>query len=395
MPGAIVSCVLITILTALLAWFSGHMTVDPVLRTLYFAVLFAAFQTIRRREPSLDTTSFRLVVSGFLVLTLGFAAAAILRLSNPHGIDYLTMLLCECFEHGAVFLIGVSLITYGILLSLPALVESYRLLQQDYVKTRGQLRKVASSHSRMELRVVEAERFRALGELAAGVAHDLRNPLTIVKTAAEALTRKQRSPEFIEEHSQVIQRNVERAERTITALLDFGKPRELTKREHDLSELVAEAVTLVRPEARRRKIEIQLVDGDATPVITDHKLLGQALLNLLLNALQASDEDSLVLVRTRAFHWTNGSLAAIFVEDRGSGLQSTDRTQLFHPFFTTKDGGTGLGLLSCRRILDDLGGNIGLFPRLRGGARAVVILPTIHCLHSTGSLTTTGAVTLQ
>ena len=372
-PGSMTSCVLITVLTILLAAFSSHPTIDPVLRTLYFAVLFVAFHTIRHREPSLNTTAFRLVELGFFVLTLGFSAFAVLRLTNLESQSTLFLLLSQTFERGAVFLLGVSLITYGILLSLPTLVESYRVLRQNYVE-------VKHSHRRMERRIVEADRYRSLGELAAGVAHDLRNPLTIVKTATKALARKARSPEVVAEHSRVIARNVEKAERTIAALLDLGKPRALTLRRHLLGELVAEVVTLVKPEARRREVQLVHERSVVPEIETDQKLLGQALLNLVLNALQASDSSQTVVVKTRCFELGCEEFAAIVVEDRGSGLQAADRSKLFSPFFTTKDEGTGLGLLSCRRILDDLGGSIGLFPRYRGGSRAILLLPR----HPTG-----------
>ncbi|MEE9125666.1 MAG: ATP-binding protein, partial [Planctomycetota bacterium] len=115
--------------------------------------------------------------------------------------------------------------------------------------------------------------------------------------------------------------------------------------------------------------------GPDVRVETDPKLLLRALLNLLLNALHASEKGSRVRLRVREFHLGDSKMAAIAVEDRGTGLSGDVRQRLFTPFFTTKEQGTGLGLLSCRRILDDLGGRIGLFPRNWRGARAVILLP--------------------
>lgn len=374
-PGSRTSCALITVLTVLLAAFASHEQIDPVLRTLYFAVLFAAFHAIRRREASLDTPAIRLVEMGFFVLTLGFSASAVMRLTGLEDDSHLSFLLSQCFSRGAVFLLGVSLITYGILLSMPALVESYRILRRDYDRAQGQLEEVTHSHRRMEQRMVEADRYHALGELAAGVAHDLRNPLTIIKTASESMARKGHDDDAYEEHCRVIGRNVDKAERTISALLDIGKPRQPSSRPHDLHHLIAEVIALVRPEAEHRCIEIVHHRSGRLLLNTDQKLFVQALLNLVLNALQASTGGSTVTLRTRCFRFGDVPLAATLVEDRGSGLQATDCSKLFSPFFTTKQGGTGLGLLSCRRILEDLGGNIGLFARQSGGARAVVLLP--------------------
>ncbi|MCB9889989.1 MAG: HAMP domain-containing histidine kinase [Planctomycetes bacterium] len=372
-PGSQITCLAITLLTVMLAMYSGHPEIDPVLRTLYFVVLFSAFHAIRRREPVLDSAALRLVTLGFLVLALGFTASAAVRLSGraSHA-GWLE--LGESCERGGVFLLGVSLITYGILLTMPALAESYRVLRREFAATQGELREVVRRHHHMESRILEVERYRALGELAAGVAHDLRNPLTIVKTAAEALSRKPRGATEVAEHCAVISRNIERAERTIAALLDLGKPRSLSLREHDLGRVAGEAVALIRPEARRRRITLeQMPSPSPIAVQTDQRLLSQALINLLLNALQATPAGGHVTVRTRAAD--RGRLAVIAIEDRGSGMAPEDRSKLFSPFFTTKEGGTGLGLLSCRRVLDELGGSIELFPRQRGGARAVVVLP--------------------
>jgi signal transduction histidine kinase len=114
--------------------------------------------------------------------------------------------------------------------------------------------------------------------------------------------------------------------------------------------------------------------GDAG-AMADRELLLQVLLNLVLNAAQASPEGGTVVVRARPFGQGAHAQTAIAVEDRGQGLSPEVRRHLFTPFFTTRTGGTGLGLLSSRRLIDDMHGRLGLFPRARGGARALVLLP--------------------
>ena len=370
MPGTLTSCFLVTVMTIMLAVFADHPKVDPVLRPLYFALLFGAFAAVRRREKKLAGLAFRLVEMGFFVLTIGFATASVLRLQGMAASPYVVHM-----ERGAIFLLGLSTVCYGIILVVPDLLENYGGLREKHAHTRGQLHRVTLSHDRMERRIVDVEAHRALGELAAGVAHDLRNPLTIVKATAESMARKERTHAEVDEHVQIITRNIEKAERTIAALLNLGKPRELALRDASLHELLAEVTALIAVQYRDKGVQLIQEPGSDVRVETDPKLLLRALLNLVINALHASEKGSRVRLRVREFHLGDSRMAAIVVEDRGTGLSREVRQRLFTPFFTTKEEGTGLGLLSCRRILDDLGGRIGLFPRNWRGTRAVILLP--------------------
>lgn len=370
MPGTIASCFVVTLLTVALAAFAGHPQMDAVLRPCYFALLYGAFTAIRRREARLAGVAFRLVEMGFLVLTLGFTTASVLRLLGLPNSPYVVHM-----ERGTIFLLGLSTVSYGIILFVPDLLENYGGLRKSHARTRGQLEQVTRSHDRMERRIVDAEGHRALGELAAGVAHDLRNPLTVVKASAEFLARKKPGSEKIHEHVQVINRNIEKAERTIAALLNLGRPRDLTFKPTSLLEVIAEVTALIAVQYRHKGVRLAQPTGSDIQVETDPKLLLRALLNLLLNALQASEKGATVQIKVREFRFAHGSMAALAVEDRGVGLTEEARRRLFTPFFTTKQEGTGLGLLSCRRILDDLRGRIGLFPRQERGARALLLLP--------------------
>lgn len=373
-PGGLVSFFLLTVLTVLIALFAENEEIDPVLRPLYFAVLFSFFYAIGREQPEIRGLPFRLIERGFFVLTLGFSTAAAMRTLEISFDNEIDSLLLTTLERGAVFLLGTSLISYGIMLWIPQLLQSQRVLRERYDRTQGKLVLSETARSRMEQRFVEADRLHALGELAAGVAHDLRNPLAIIKGAASSLAQPNRTPAELTEHTDVICRNIDRAERTIASLLDLGRPRELSKRPVIFDRVVRDVLRLVEVESRR--FDVRVLRGCEPGVVgdADPKLLGQVLLNLVLNAMQASPEHSEVRVRARSFCLDGHELAVLAVEDRGHGIQPTVRSSLFTPFFTTKPGGTGLGLLSSRKIVDDLGGKIGLFPRTRGGARSVLVL---------------------
>jgi signal transduction histidine kinase len=370
--GITASCLLLTVLVVLLAAFADQPQLDAVLRPLYFALLFSFFHAIGRRQPEIAVLPFRLIQSGFAVLTLGSTAAVVVRgldlAQEPDGV------VLTALERGAVFLLGLTLISYGILLWIPSLLESRRVLRQRYDATRGALRLSERARVRMEERFVEADRLHALGELAAGIAHDLRNPLAIVRAAAASLASRPRTPADLDEHTAVIVRNVDKAERTIAALLDLGKPRSLTLQPVDLDALLAEIIALVSVESRRRAIALERRGETGLTAHADHKQLVQVLLNLVLNAIQAGTEGTTIGLRTRGTSVGGMQRIALAVEDRGTGIDPAQRDKLFAPFFTTKREGTGLGLLSCRRLLNDLGGQVDLYPRRRGGTRALVLL---------------------
>ena len=372
-PGTLTSTVLITLLTVLLALCADYPQVDAVLRPLYFAVLFGFFHSIGRRQRSIRVLPFRLIVTGFGVLTLGSATSTVISLSGMEPSQFLDLLTVS-LDRGAVFLLGLSLISYGIVLWVPHLLQSERILSHNYSVTKGELRRSEKARSTLEDHFVDADRLRALGELAAGIAHDLRNPLTIVKATAESLARRPRKQEEIVEHIRVIDRNLDKAERTIAALLDLGRPRSFEPRNVDLDQTVAEVLSLTSVQTRRLKIGLVQRGTRGIMVMADPKMLIQAVLNLILNALQASHPGGEIQVVTRTCSIGEG-FGVLAVADRGVGIDPEDRPRLFTPFFTTKSDGTGLGLLSTRRVANEMGGRFGLYPRTAGGARAVLLLP--------------------
>jgi signal transduction histidine kinase len=371
---AIPSCAILTVLTVLLAFTSTLPRIDAAVRPLYFALLFGFFRNIGAHHRQIRGRALRLIEAGFLVLTLAATATAALMLAPSLLPDALQELRWT-FDRGAIYLLGLSLVAYGLILWLPQVLEAHRLLSADYQQTRGELVVAEDARTRMELRMVEADRLGLLGELASGVAHDLRNPLAIIKGTAESLRRKARSADEVAEHGLVITRSVEKADRTIQSLIDLGRPRQGKPTVLRLGDLVREVLELVQVEGRRRKIQFTVSERDDGAAFADRAYLCQALLNLVLNAMQVSNDGRTVAIHCRSFTLRGHSFAAVAVADQGPGLPAAVRAQLFTPFFTTRQGGTGLGLLSCRRILVEMGGRLGLVPRRRGGARAIAVLP--------------------
>lgn len=371
LPGARVSCALLTVFTILLAWPSPPTDLPVLVRPGYFALLFCFFWRTGRDYPELRSQAMRLVRSGFFVLWLSFTVGAVIHLAELEPLHAGFAYLRAVCERGAMFLLGTTLISYGLMLWIPQVLHSHRRLGEDVVRAE-------TTQSKLEERLIDADRRGLLAELAATIAHDLRNPLAIVKGTAESLCRKSRTPAEIEAHTDVIRRNIEKADRTIAALIDLGRPRAGEPTNCAATEILDEVAALVRVEANRRQITIDVVaDRSVTPPVlrADRTLLAQALLNLVLNAMQATSGSGRIVLRARSWRNAHGVRTVLAIEDRGGGLPPTVRDHLFTPFFTTKPTGTGLGLSSCRRIAKELGGTLGLYPRHRGGARALVSLP--------------------
>lgn len=376
LPGARTSCALLTLLTLLLAWPNPPTVFAVLARPAYFALLTWFFWRARAASPVLHSQPMRLICFGFLVLWLGYTLAALIHVSDLEMDHAAAIYLRETCERGAWFLLGTTLISYGLMLWIPEVVRSHRLLAEHSARQQGELQRSETARSHLEDRLIEADRLAMLGELAASVAHDLRNPLTIVKSTAESLCRRPRTQDEVAAHTDVIRRNIDKADKTIESLIDLAKPKQLAPVDTDATTALSEVQDLLHVEANRRAIELAVRPpaGSTQVVWADRTLLAQALMNLVLNALQASSPEGEVVLEARSF----GDHVALTVSDRGTGLPEAVRASLFQPFFTTKASGTGLGLVSCRRIAKELGGELRLYPRRRGGARAVLWLPSTN-----------------
>ncbi len=374
-PAATATCGLLTALTIACTFFPAHDSVTPCLRSLYTATLYVCFVVIRRRSALPRALSFRLVENGFLLLTACFAIGAGVRLmrvkADPEFIERTLIAL----EQGPGFLLGVSLLSYGIVLLIAELLTQHARLQDVHAATAGEL--VSSEHARrgMEQRLLEAEALRAVGELAAGVAHDLRNPLAVVKAAVDGL-HASADPATAQAHRErfaVITRNLARADATIEALLDVGRTQSATPAPVLLHELCADAIDIVAILAEQRGVVVRCDVRPGVTLAVERAATQRALVNLLNNALEASKPAGVVLLRARVSR-RGVPRVWLAIEDRGVGLP-LQRQRLFRPFFTTKKRGTGLGLLSARRILTAMGGSVRLYARHLGGARALISIP--------------------
>lgn len=216
------------------------------------------------------------------------------------------------------------------------------------------------------------DQLRGAGELAAGMAHEVRNPLASIKGAAERLRRGTPAETERVELLRILEVESVRLDGVVRDFLSYARPAPLVQTEADLNAVVSETAGLVGPTAQKRNVRIELhLDPELVPQHMDPAKIKQALLNLLLNAVQASPDGAPVTITTRRA----GRQTEVLVRDLGAGLPEEVQKALFTPFATTKEGGTGLGLPIARQILEAHGGEITLNGVSEGGTLARIVLP--------------------
>ena len=217
------------------------------------------------------------------------------------------------------------------------------------------------------------EKLAALGGLAAGVAHEIRNPLSSIKGMASYLGSKFDEKSADREAADVMIREVDRLNRVVGELLEFARPPGLQSKETDINELLRHSVKLVQKEAEAKNMEIrlELSEGPFTGFI-DPDRFSQCLLNLFINALQAMESNGTLTVRSLPNE--NGAIA-VQIQDTGPGIKGENMAKIFDPYFTTKAKGTGLGLAIAHKIVEAHGGRIAVKNAPEGGALFSIHIP--------------------
>jgi signal transduction histidine kinase len=241
---------------------------------------------------------------------------------------------------------------------------------------------VTLQNSQVYERMKERERLAALGQMAAGLAHEIRNPLGSIKGAAQYLqpVGQADADPGTKEFLDIIVEEVDRLNKIVSQFLDYARPYRGDQKPLDVNEVVRRTLQLIEKDAAGAKVEIvsALFDG-LPPVRADAEQLRQVFLNLSLNALQAMSQGGRLQVSTSLRRSTRRGAAAAFLEirfrDNGVGIPANDLKSLFIPFFTTKEKGTGLGLPISQRIIENHGGTIEVRSQPGSGATFTVLLP--------------------
>lgn len=228
------------------------------------------------------------------------------------------------------------------------------------------------------------DRLSMLGTLAAGLAHEIKNPLGGIKGATQLLSMELSENGALVEYTQIMIREVERINSIIDELMNLGNPRPLEIGDVDLTRILGDIVLLQREAARDQDIAFCMkLDPSIPPVQGDTHLLSRLFLNLIKNAREAVDREGTVTVETRispSYQLTGADHRAslmvdIRISDSGCGIAQEELERIFTPYFTTKTGGSGLGLAICQKIIEDHNGLLKIESAPGQGTSMTVSLP--------------------
>jgi signal transduction histidine kinase len=310
--------------------------------------------------------------SGVAWWTLGFHSVSLLSLawvldglSRPGPLPLLTLTIMTWVTWASSSLAG----------SLRAAGEELARLNDELARAHDELERRVEERTgalrASQAKVIQQEKMAAFGLLAAGIAHEVGNPLAALSSLVQMLQR--RGPDaYTAGKLDLAGRQLQRIERTIRELVDFSRPASSQVSRVRMAEVVEEALGIAKFYQRTKQRSITTdFPADLPPVVGMRDYLIQVVLNLVLNAIDATEEQGRIHVQAHV----EDQWLILSVEDDGRGISLADRCRLFQPFFTTKPHGTGLGLFVSRQILEDMSGQLGYRSETGQGSTFVIRIP--------------------
>ncbi|MGJ7920274.1 two-component system sensor histidine kinase NtrB [Neobacillus sp. LXY-4] len=217
------------------------------------------------------------------------------------------------------------------------------------------------------------DKLATVGELATGIAHEIRNPLAIIKMIEQTMRSELKENKDAILELKVIDEEVERANKVIKSLMEFGKPSKNEKNSYCLNEIIEDVQIIVNKYTMQHLVKIDFEKGEIPNANVDKEQLKQAFVNLIFNAVDAMPQGGELLISTE---YLPEKWIKVVFQDNGEGIAEDNMEKIYSPFFTTKDEGTGLGLSIVHRIIEDHGGIIKVTSKLGKGTRFELLFPT-------------------
>jgi two-component system sensor histidine kinase HydH len=222
--------------------------------------------------------------------------------------------------------------------------------------------------------VETSRRLASLGRLAAGIAHEIRNPLSSIKGFATYFKERYRDNPDDQKTSEIMIQEVDRLNRVITQLLEFARPPVVQKKRASLQTLIQHSLRMIERQASAKQIQIvSHLPSEIEEVEVDPDGINQVLLNLYLNAVEAMNQGGTLSVSLSSDK--DSGRVRIAVSDTGAGISKQDMEHIFDPYFTTRQSGTGLGLAIVHKIIEAHGGEVRVESGVGRGTTVTVLLP--------------------
>jgi len=233
----------------------------------------------------------------------------------------------------------------------------------QYIKT---IHDLSEENRRLFRSLLQADKLAALGTLSAGMAHEIKNPLSSIKGMTQVLEENLNDPDFILKFQDIVPRQIDRINGLIEKLLKSGQPQGLSLAEVDLNRVIEDVLGLIEAQCRKQGVTLVKQLSAVPRIMGDAEQLSQALMNLALNALQAMPAGGTLTIGS----WRQGAeLVGVEVGDTGTGIPEEKLDRIFDPFFTSRDEGTGMGLAVVYRVIKEHGGEIQVESRVGKGTR--------------------------
>jgi nitrogen-specific signal transduction histidine kinase len=363
----------------LVTWLPGRGRIYCVLIKTLLATLLLG----HTEELGINSNYYQIYYLPIITAAIYFDLAGSLLWSAFSSLAYCSFLLPALEEYELtpesaallairiVFFFLVAVLVNRFVVESRQQVERYKVLSETLEETNRQLQ-------RAEQEARRSERLAALGQLSAGLAHEIRNPLGVIKGSAEMLTKKLRDAKPLEsELASYISSEVNRLNSLVARFLDFARPQHLELRPQRISEIVDHALDSVENQMANVRVRVERDYAAGIPDIpADRQLCEQVFVNLILNAFEAMQDQGGVLQLSIAPETSHGQPGVgVSVKDTGLGVPTELREQIFNPFFTSKKEGVGLGLSIVAKIVDDHRGSIRLASSSETGADFHVFLP--------------------
>lgn len=225
---------------------------------------------------------------------------------------------------------------------------------------------------KLQYQIQRNYKLSALGELSAGIAHEIRNPLGIIKAIEQTMKKELKSNLEAMKELEVIDEEVERANRVVKSLMEFGKPRKDEKMLYSINIILEEVLIITNKYALQNAVNIEFEKSEVLECLLDKEQLKQAFINIIFNAVQAMPEGGKLKISTQN---KGKDFIKIVFEDTGVGIEANNLEKIFNPFYTTKSEGTGMGLSIVHKIMEEYEGWINVSSSVGEGTIFEILLP--------------------